>query len=105
MKFLPTPEQLDAALVVGAHFNGIDEAQELSTLVGDPTVIKIYNAAMMGINNGYPPQVHWRQTILLAMRIGWYLREQVGEQDQVFKGINEAEIEGMLREIRKERAA
>lgn len=98
MKFDPTNEQIEAAVSEGVP-RTTEEANEIVHLVDESGVLRVYNAVMMGINSGIPPQRHWRECILLAMRIGWTLREQAGSTEGLVAPGEEAEIEAMLREI------
>lgn len=103
MKFLPTDEQLRVAIETSAHeLDTIEKAEELEPMEQYASVIKLYNAAQMGINRGMRADRQWRYALILALRAGWYLREQTTEAMEVFQGIDEGEIERMLREIQAE---
>lgn len=101
MKFLPTAEQLATALAASSDdLDSKEKAAELEPLEQYPALIKLYNATIEGINRGIPPHRHWRHALILALRVGWFMREQAGSLSELANMIDEAEIEAMYREIR-----
>jgi hypothetical protein len=101
MKFLPTKEQLASALATSSEdLNSLEKAAELEAMEQFPALIKLYNAAIEGINRGVPPHRQWRYALILALRTGWFMREHAGSLSELANMIDEAEIEAMYREIR-----
>lgn len=104
MKFLPTEEQIANAITEHVDTLDLEEAAELEKLVQSKPLIQLHNVAQMAINTGKPASIQWRLMLILALRLGWIMRERVGHLSELATVTEEAEIEAMLREIRESAA-
>lgn len=100
MKFLPTPQQLTDAITEHVDTMQREEAAELEKLATSEPVIRLHNVAQMAINEGRPASIQWRMMLILAMRLGWIMREREGCLSELATMVEEAEIEAMYREMR-----
>lgn len=99
MEFRTTPETLLAASAVGKQYT-CTKTDDLAQLTFDPAIISLYNAAQQSINEGMNYSRAWRYGMILALVIGWHLRDAQPIEDltKLF-GMTEAEMEAITKEI------
>lgn len=103
MKFLPTSEQVKMA-GHDAAIKSMEEAAELLPVTEYETLNKLWEGVCVAIgmetDKRISPDRHYKHGLLLAMKIGWCLRERAEEGVGLAQPEEEAEIEAMFKELR-----
>lgn len=97
MKFLPTDSQLTAALQQQSReLCTIEAVGSLETLHDAKAVQALYNQTVKLIEQyGADASRQWRAAIVMSIRLGWCMRENVEDVSAIEKalGVTDAEME------------